>query len=371
MSLPSPSRPDADSPNSLPPSLASALKLSQIPALDGFRALAAFLVVALHAGVEWMPGGMGVLGFFVLSGFLITWLLMKEWDRTGTVGLVQFYARRSLRIFPAAYAYWFLIVVVLGVGLGKRVVWPQAISSFFYVTNYYQAFQGDPNTGLSHTWSLAVEEQFYLLWPAFFLFLSRRQKLHFAPLAWVIGLFWVYRLVLVLGLNVSQGYIYEAFDTRADHMLIGCLLAVTLRKGHFPRFWAAVCSSSWLALLPVAGLAVSAALQFHCGTFYRDTVGFLVEPVLVAILLPQWMAFHESRLWSWLNWGWLRYLGKISYSIYLYQQLVIHPVQKATSQLPFPVQLAACWLVVVAVGSASYWLVERPFLNWRERFRKA
>ena len=106
--------------------------------------------------------------FFVLSGFLITWLLLNEEKRWVNISLKLFYVRRSLRIFPAFYVFWFLVVGT-GVIMGKRLAAGQAVSSLFYLTNYYQVLFGDPDTALSHTWSLAIEEQFYLLWPlAFF-----------------------------------------------------------------------------------------------------------------------------------------------------------------------------------------------------------
>src|ERR1039458_10817590 len=94
-----------------------------------------------------------------------------------------------------------------------------------------------PNTGFSHTWSLAIEEQFYLLWPLTFLALRRNYTRMTRFLAGAIMAIWVYRETLVLIFDVRQGYIYEAFDTRADHLLMGCLLAVVLRAGLFPRFW--------------------------------------------------------------------------------------------------------------------------------------
>src|SRR5262245_22242535 len=147
--------------------LQAKLSRSHIPALDGFRAIAVLLVIFYHFGFEKVPGGSGVTMFFVLSGFLITWLLLKEHEKNGKISLKGFYRRRILRIFPAFYAYWLGLVFLLLI-TGKSILWPHAIASFVYLTNYYNAILGDPNTGFSHTWSLAIEEQFYLLWPFFF-----------------------------------------------------------------------------------------------------------------------------------------------------------------------------------------------------------
>ena len=231
----------------LPENLKTGLEMSQLPALDGLRAVAAFLVVFSHIGIYFMPGGLGVLMFFVLSGFLITWLLLKENEKFGNVSLRNFYFRRSLRIFPAFYCYA-LLYLGLMILLHKKVIWSQAVCALLYVNNYYQAIHGDPNTGLSHTWSLGIEEQFYLLWATAFLLLRKRRE----RLAWVlvvvIAAIWIHREVLHFLFGVWQGYIYEAFDTRADHLLIGCFLAVVLRSGFLVRFWKAICSHWWIGI---------------------------------------------------------------------------------------------------------------------------
>src|SRR5256885_10455621 len=206
-----------DNSRSLPASLAAGLQKSHLASLDGIRAVAVSLVVLYHLNLPGVPGGMGVLIFFVLSGFLISWLLLKEEERFGHISLKLFYARRTLRIFPAFYVYWFLIIA-LWIISSRHIFRAQALSSFFYVSNYYQAIFGDPNTGLSHTWSLGVEEQFYLLWPICFILLKRNQnRLRFLLCA-TAGV-WIYRELLVFVFHDPQGYIYEAFDTRADHLM--------------------------------------------------------------------------------------------------------------------------------------------------------
>src|SRR5438105_3314001 len=158
-----------------PSTLGRSLSARHLPALDGLRMVSAFLVVLYHSGFEHVPGGHGVLAFFVISGFLITWLLLQEEARRGAVSLRLFYVRRTLRIFPAFYAFWLLWTGALLLS-GRPIHWPQALSALGYVSNYYQAISGDPNTGYSHTWSLAIEEQFYLLWPMSFIALRRRPR---------------------------------------------------------------------------------------------------------------------------------------------------------------------------------------------------
>jgi peptidoglycan/LPS O-acetylase OafA/YrhL len=350
---------------SLPNSLAAGLAKSHLPSLDGLRAIAALLVVFYHYGYEWCPGGLGVLAFFVLSGFLITWLLLKEEEKLGSISLRRFYMRRSLRIFPAFYTYWILLSAALLL-FHKRYIVAQALASFFYVNNYYQAIQGDPNTAFSHTWSLAIEEQFYLLWPLAFLVLRRnRHRLSFL-IAGILAVM-LYREALVFLFHRDQGYIYEAFDTRADQLLIGCLLAVALRRGAWSRFWRWLCSSPGLVLATIALLIVSSALAVQFGAAYRDAIGFVVDPILVAALIAQTIAWPAVGLGAALNWRWMRYLGTISYSIYLYQQVTVGPVEKWLGRWP-ALSLPATVLLVIFVASISYWIVERPFLRLKDRF---
>jgi len=341
------------------------LSSSHLPSLDGLRAVAVFLVILYHLGFQAIPGGHGVLAFFVLSGFLITWLLLKEQEQSGTISLRQFYLRRALRILPAFLCFWVLWTALLLV-FHKRVVWGQGLSALVFLNDYYQAIFGDPNTGYSHTWSLGIEEQFYLLWPASLYALGRRPRRVAAALVAVIGAVWVHRAVLQFVVGIDQGYIYEAFDTRADHLAIGCLLAVALRQGYLQRMWEWL-STPWLSVLALSLLVASVWLSHVFGTVYRNVLGFAVDPVLVAVLIAQVIALRESPLWRWLNWRWVRHLGALSYSLYLYQQVVIGPVMKAFASRPLPVQLAAALAAVILAASASYHLVERPFLRLKAR----
>jgi peptidoglycan/LPS O-acetylase OafA/YrhL len=348
----------------LPESLREGLSRAQLPGLDGLRAISAFLVVFYHAGLAFIPGGLGVLAFFVISGFLITWLLLKEYEKYGDVSLKLFYIRRSLRIFPAFYMYWAGVVGILWLS-HKRLVWPQAIASLLHVNNYYQAINGDPNTALSHTWSLGVEEQFYLLWPLAFVWMAGNRERLMKVLAAAIVVVWVHRLTLHFT-GVDQGYIYEAFDTRADHLLIGCLLAVTLRLGKLPGLWKWLCANTGMPALTFA-LLIGSTILNNTIAGYRDTVGFLVEPLLVAALITQLLALSGTRLWSWINVRWIRYLGRISYSVYLYQQIVPGFVEKALPRAPMLIQLLCTVVAVTVAASASYFFIERPFLKLKDR----
>ena len=347
-------------------SLRKKLSLSNIPALDGMRAVAVFLVIIYHFGFARVPGGLGVLIFFVLSGFLITWLLLKENDGTGRVSLRSFYLRRALRIFPAFYCFWLGTVALLAF-TGRHIEWPHAISVFFYTSNYYQGIFKPADSFVSHTWSLAIEEQFYLLWPGiFYLFRKDLKRLSYVVGA-LIGATWIWRWLLQFAFHVDQSYIYRAFETRIDHLMVGCLLALTLRRGALDGMFQKFCRFSWMPLAPAVLLFISACI-YGQSPYYRDSIGFVIEPLLVAVLLVQLIHFSSSPGWKWIDSGVLRWLGRISYSLYLYQQITLHPAHRILEKFPVIIQLLAGIAFTIIMASASFYLVEKYFLQMKQRF---
>ena len=351
----------------LPENLRKGIASSNIPALDGLRAVAVFLVIFYHFGFSRVPGGLGVLAFFVLSGFLITLLLLKENNKGGNISLSNFYMRRVLRIFPAFYVYWFAVAGLL-VLTGRAVPWRHAFSAFVYLGDYYNAIVRPPDSFVSHTWSLAIEEQFYLLWPTL-LYAFRRDVVRLTHvLVGLIGFVWVYRVFLELVVRVDQSYIYNAFDARLDHLLIGCLLAVLLERGVLASLWQFLCSKVYFPGVTLALLIGSVFLEELHGNRYRDLVGFMLNPILVAILLVQMVNFSTSAPWKGINWSWVRYLGRISYSLYLYQQMTLYPARRILAGQPLFVQLLAAVAGTVVVASGSYFLIERPFLGLKSKF---
>src|SRR6185503_16874516 len=287
---------------------------------------------------------------------------LKENERTGTISLGAFYKRRTLRIFPAFYAYWLMMVVLL-VATGRAVLWPHAWSALFYTSNYYSAINGDPNNGFSHTWSLAIEEQFYLLWPFLFLMLRGNLRRMTIFLAGLIGAVWIHRAILCYGFRIDQAYIYAAFDTRLDELMVGCLLAVLLKRGALGRMWQAISSKAFLPFATIALLAISIYAGEAYVDRYRDVFGFAIEPLLFAILIVQMIALSSIRTWGWTEWRTIKFLGRISYSLYLYQQLTLHAVRHALEAYPVIVQLIAAVGVTIVLATISHYLIERPFLN--------
>jgi peptidoglycan/LPS O-acetylase OafA/YrhL len=348
----------------LPAKLRAGLASREIPTLNGLRAIAVLFVILSHAGLP-APGGFGVLIFFTLSGFLITWLLLSEHARTGAISLKNFYVRRSLRIFPAYYAYSTLVIGML-FATHKPINVPQAAASLLYVNNYYQAILGDPNTAFSHTWSLAVEEQFYLIWAPSIIVLLRYRRILPALVSAIVTI-WVYRLALV-SLGVHQGYIYEAFDTRADHLLTGCLLAWLLFEQKWVRLFEFVCRP-WVIGMIVVILAILNAAELRYEAIFRDTVAFMFEPGLVAMLIAGLINASGSLAGRILETPIVSGIGRISYSMYLYQQIVIGPVEKALISQPVFLRALASVVVTIAIALCSYHLIEKPFLRLKSRFQ--
>jgi peptidoglycan/LPS O-acetylase OafA/YrhL len=326
--------------------------------------VAVFLVIFYHFGMP-IPGGQGVIIFFVLSGFLITWLLLKEDEKYGRVSLTGFYWRRALRILPAFYFYWISVVALLLIA-GKNLNWPHAISSLFFYANYYHAVQGDPNNAFSHTWSLAIEEQFYLLWPMLFLMFRRNLKRLTIVLASVIGLVWIHRFILYFVMHTEQAYFYSAFDTRMDGLFAGCLVAVLLKRGSMMGFWRVLCSNAAMPLM-IFALLLTSVVMGEMISGYRDLIGLGLHPILMAVMLVQMLSMPAVPWFRWLDSRLMIFLGQISYSLFLYQQLVIHPVSQRMAGWPSGIQLIGAILVTVFIAVFSYYLVEKPFLNLKAR----
>jgi peptidoglycan/LPS O-acetylase OafA/YrhL len=346
--------------------LSQIVRESHLPALDGLRAVAVGVVMLYHfTGSAWVPGDLGVGLFFVISGFLITLLLMREADKTGTVSLSQFYARRTLRIFPAYYAF---IAVSLAVDFIRGTVWSPGLlaSGAAYLMNYYNAFNNHPTTSIAHAWSLANEEQFYLLWPAAFLALRRTSpKARVRWLVGVIGAVALWRSYLYLIGSVGPAYVYNAFDTRCDNLAVGCLVAFLAHRPSNLHLPTRVLSATYAPLVTVALLYLSRVLA---PPSYHYSLGFTIDAGLMAVFMVQvtQLVAARDRVWTWLDHPLTRFLGAISYPLYLYH---LWGMSGATflgfGRSPFRIVLATMFSVALACG--SYYVIERPFLRIKHR----
>lgn len=347
------------------PAKFSARLPGRIPSLDGLRAISILLVVVGHAiPPKTFPqlftlfghlGNYGVRIFFLISGFLITTLLLKEFDRTGRISLKNFYIRRSLRIFPAFYLYVITIVILSSLGL-VVLYRGDLLHTLTYTMNYHLK----RSWYLNHIWSLSVEEQFYLLWPAVILLVRPRAALKIA--LWVIVLAPVIRLFMVFVFDASPTALTRHFQAVSDALATGCLLAGFYnwlgRQDWYMRF----SGKFWVPFLAGLILAGSGA-------------GFLWNPLLFyipgqslanlgGILLIDHAIRHPGGWFGQvMNWKPLAYIGMWSYSIYLWQELFLDH-EKTGLGIPLPYNV----ILTFAVSILSYYLIEQQFLKLKDRF---
>lgn len=332
-------------------------RLGYRPGLDGVRAVAVGLVMMRHLDQRF-PSGAGAAGvtiFFVLSGFLITTLLLEEAHRTGSISLTAFYSRRALRLLPALCA---LLVPILLAGLimSRRSWVKEAIYAGSYMGNWAQIVVG-PFTPLAHTWSLAVEEHFYVVWPAILAIVVARRPTRVQATMIVIGLASVaaiLRLILFAS-GASALRLQYGTDTRLDGILIGCAAAIFFAG----RTWT---PPPWLVVL---GLAVIGAFIFvPPQSAFMLTGGFsllaLASIVLILAVLP-----GTSSLARLLSRRTLVAGGRISYGLYLWHLPVYLLLLPALSGLPDAVRYIIVISVSITAAVSCYFLIERPFLRMK------
>ena len=320
---------------------------SRIPSLDGLRAISISLVLVghwaelrYHSDVAGAFANLGVRIFFVISGYLITSLLLKERARTSTIRLREFYIRRAYRILPAAIAFMLPVFVIFR----HELRWYHMAAAALYLAN----FDYSHPWFLGHLWSLSVEEQFYFLWPGV---LKKWYRHRVAILVSAVAFAPLYRVAChFLQLH---GRADETFPAVADVLAIGCLLAIL--ESRLPQGELKIKTSWALAMLfPVAFVPVYVGLmKFHVTAVLLFVLWPVMHLSIAGLLLhvvqhPYWILNVRPVVW----------LGKISYSLYLWQQLFVYG------------EHARPWyFVVFAIGlaSASYYLVEQPMLRLRER----
>ena len=363
-------------------------RLSYLPALDGVRAFAVVAVMMFHGGIPHMDGGfMGVDAFFVLSGFLITSLLIGEWRQTLTVKLGAFWARRARRLLPALFlmllfvAFFASVIVPKGTYGGLRL---DSLATLLYVSNwhfilvnsnYFAATVASGNP-LNHTWSLAVEEQFYIVWPLVVLgvlhFTRSLRALFALCLAAAIGTaVWMH---VVYGGGVNQNRAFLGTDTRSQCLFIGCALAVGLvllahrqhEEGRLAKgeLWQPT-SSAVRILCGVLGVlgAVVAAIMWVLGTSYSSfpyNGGFFVLGIGVAGVILAAVAAPFSVVPRVLSLTPIRYVGRISYGLYIWHWPIFVWLNHDRTNLSGYSLFALRMLVTFAVSVVSFHLVERP-----------
>ncbi len=347
--------------------------LSYQPALDGLRALAVAGVLAYHADLPFARGGfLGVDAFFVLSGYLITSLLLAEWRRSGTINLAAFWARRARRLFPA------LFLVLVGIG-GYAVIFAEpsqldklrsdSLATIGYFANWHLAFSGDSYfdqfslpSPLRHTWSLAIEEQWYLVWPLLLMALLWWRRGSLRVLLVVAVAMMAGSALLMACLHdprVDPSRVYYGTDTRAQSLLVGAVVAMLLAR-HGPLRagaarlllqLAAVASVVYVGWLWVATPDSSAML-------YQG--GFLLSAVAVAVVITAVVQPQPGPIGRLLSVSPLRGLGLISYGVYLWHWPIYLVMTPDRTGLDGTALLVAKVALTLVIATGSYHLLEMP-----------
>jgi peptidoglycan/LPS O-acetylase OafA/YrhL len=337
------------------------------------RGFACLAVMFCHSPGDLMRGGfLGVDVFLVLSGFLITTLLLQEWQRTGTIRLGRFYLSRALRLLPALVAMLFVFWIYTEVFLthDEIVIMRAAVGSILgYFANYHFAHRYEP-IALTHTWSLSMEEQFYAVWPAILLVLLRLRL--------------PYRLIVItLGAAIlataawrltpaSQhiARMHEHLDTRADGFLSGCLVAflATMRLEAHAAWSRRLLQNLALALaLLLCWLCVDGRLQMP--HFIQG--GFTIVALAVGLILVSLLREPPSMLRTALEWRALVAVGRLSYGLYIWHVPVIWTMARhriLTSHSTGLVLLTSFGITFL-IASLSHRWIEQPCLRLKDRLR--
>lgn len=351
-------------------------KLGHRPQLDGLRAIAVLLVMCDHSGVALFRGGLiGVDIFFVLSGFLITTLLVQEFDRHHKIDLKSFYVRRLLRLGPA------LLLLLALFSIGCLFLFPKermqynlldTLISLFYLSNWARAFEVHPPDYLGHTWSLSIEEQFYMLWPLTAYFLLRhvdsRRRMVMIALAIAAGSAGLRCFMDFNGVSINR--MYNGLDCRVDGLMLGAAMGIAFSSGLVTERIKERFTAFSPVLLPCA-VALLAGVVFFADVQDRRlySIGFLAVALAVLVLLFEVLLRPEGLIGRVLATRWLAWVGSISYGLYLWH----YPIVRALTAPKLPrldpwVVLGVMAVLSFGVAIASYYLVEVRFLRLKGRF---
>ncbi len=342
-----------------------------IHSLNGIRALAIMFVIIDHLRYgsicpcifydfnDYMAvGSFGVQIFFVISGFLITGLLLREKVLTGTINLKKFWIRRAIRILPAFY-FFLLAVLLLKVAHIAVVNYKSILAASLFVSN----FGNFHNQWLiAHTWSLSVEEQFYLCLPLIFIILPRRYYFIFVVIIAYYILYYYLRLYPIL-------FVFRFFFITAPSLVIGALLAISLYKGWLKKIHPKL-MHPLLAFSIVFAILIYLPRTFNIAPLFYRPFDYILSSVFIATFI--YYAINcspRNALYKFLNFSIICHIGILSYSIYLWQQLFFAKAINYNTVHPYWIVFPANVIFIGIAALISYYMIERPFLKLKKHFR--
>ncbi len=339
---------------------------TRLPGLDGLRAVSIILVVLCH--INMLPdfphhyslldgiairGHFGVNIFFVISGFLITWLLLGEELKTGRIVLRQFYIRRAFRILPPAFTYLLFVAVLTCVGL-SMASWRDILAAALFVRNLVGS-----SDDTRHYWSLAIEEQFYLIWPLMLVILPKKFRLPVVICLILVAPIWININFHIFKEKVN----YSRSDLRYGELMMGCLLALlrkiprTLDWLRHPMIQNQLAFIIYVAIivflmLPLPKIPIiSACFSTICAICIALAINFLIEgrPCFI-----NWIFNALPMIW----------IGQLSFSWYLWQQIFCYK--------PVGLRVSLPWSIILSLSMAalSFYVIERPVLRLRGRLTR-
>jgi peptidoglycan/LPS O-acetylase OafA/YrhL len=351
-----------------------ASRLGYQPTLDGIRGVALMAIIFFHAYELPSGASIGLDLFFVLSGFLITTLLLEEWVKRDAISLRAFYLRRFLRLFPAMFVLLVGYVLILALQsdlTGIRL--KSAVVSLLYVSNFAQGFGFEFDAqSLGHLWSLGLEEQFYLIWPSTLVLVLvkwPRRIIHVAVAG--IGAVILWRLWLIVD-GAPFERLYFPPDVRFDEFLVGCLGGILFVRHR--DVLTRISSRTYVALCAVAVVVLTTATLLLPPPEEENLLmqygGYTVIPLLALVVILTCVLDRWALLRRFLSVEVFVFLGKVSYSVYLWH-FVINFVTREV-ELFGSLRITRLFQIALsyAAGIGSYFLVERPFLRLKERFSK-
>jgi peptidoglycan/LPS O-acetylase OafA/YrhL len=334
-----------------------------IPTLDGWRTIAVLMVIGYHGSPEsirWLSffnyGHHGVNLFFGISGFLICSRLLDEKDRHGSLSLKNFYIRRAFRILPPAFIYILFLNFMASIAWMTQPNPIESLASCFFFRNFLPAELGVSYTG--HYWSLAVEEHFYLFWPIFLILTGSKRALWMTPLL-ALGLEAWRNVDVSYGITHLNGFLYhQRTDRVLDGLLWGCVLALIIRQpGWRERLTRITITPLWLIYVLALVYVWITPLPF----------GLVFESQLTALVLIGTVLHPTTRFGRLLESTPMIWLGRLSYSIYLWQSaLFVGRYQDGVDFQVWPINLFS----LIVMAAASYYLIEKPCMAVGKRLTR-